>query len=207
MYDQTPPERAAVKALSLAGMDDMEICNATNPSGSHSFPRLHTDTTKGRALIRQWRNRDPTWKAAFSTINQGRRGTHTKRKPKPTDTPNDSTDTDSEPNNDLCPDETEESHTVKNALETSLSDLSSLNSLRMAKASDTALRKFAKRPVTPKTWSEAAQAYRVLRLATGQDSGDAPAVSLNIWGTPGVNQHAPEPAFRDVGPAPDCIDD
>jgi hypothetical protein len=60
-----------------------------------------------------------------------------------------------------------------------------------------------KRPLPITTWTEAKQAYSVLRLATGQDeNGQSAGVQVNIWGVPGASNQGIAPAFRVIAAQP-----
>ncbi len=190
-----PIDRAAVKSLSLAGVCDPDIAAA--------FPGLTSNA------IKQWRFQDPQWKAAYRALKEIENPTSapaptiTAQTPKTLTRPSDRPGTLTAPTTKAERTMAGSNQTLTEVIENSLSGIAERNSLRMARVTDKALAKFERRPAAIKDWTQAGQAYRINRLATGQDSGEGPSVSLNIWGAPGVNQTTTTEAFRDVSPPPD----
>jgi hypothetical protein len=172
-HDRKPlnVDRDAIRTASIAGVSDADLA------------RAHPGVTQG--TIRQWRNRDPVWKAAFQATAERPATLTAPTKPdthaaKATPAP--------------------VTAAVTSAIiEANLETIGARNRVRVASLIDKSLShaEKARKPLPIKTHADLSQAYRTLRLTTGEDSESA-QVQVNIWGNPGLTGQTTAPAFRNV---------
>lgn len=169
----SPYDRQAIKIASISGLEDKDI--------AAQHPGLTTFT------IRKWRSRDPVWQTAYHAT---RRGYATGRKPQAVK------DAEARTHPTLKP----ASLAVTSAtLAQGIPEIASRNRLRIANEVDRALAKRAKnkQPLPIDSLADLNQAGRALVYAEGRDA-EAPAIQLNVWGTPGLQAQQPTNGFRDL---------
>jgi hypothetical protein len=173
-----PIDRQAIKIASIAGIEDQDLAN--------QHPGLSA------ATIRKWRQRDKQWSTAYHATRQGRSGGTTPRHlTRPAPAPRQTQEQ---------ADQREKSRDVTTSLLAhGLPEVASRNRIRLAYEVDRALAKRtkSKRALPIESFAELNQAARALLYAEGRDA-DAPALTLNVWGNPGLQQQQATGGFRDL---------
>lgn len=189
-----PFDREAIKLASIGGLEDPDIAS--------QYPGLAPNT------IRKWRQRDDAWSAAYYATRQGKhrgnppavvrkaREAYAASDQAPQlQTPKTSTSLASTATNpgNLSP------LVTHDILTEGIPTLANRNRLRMAYEVDRALaaRRKSKKPLPINTLADLNQAGRALLLAEGRDA-EAPAIQLNVWGSPGLQAQQDTGGFRDL---------
>lgn len=177
-----PIDRNAIKIASCAGIEDNDL--------AAQHPGLQAST------IRKWRQRDKQWSTAYHALRKGTyRGSPPKHLQQPRPSPNQTQEQASSEH-----DAKSKSRDVTLALLTEgVPAVAHRNRIRMAYEVDRALAKRAKskKPLPIESFAELNQAGRALLLAEGRDA-EAPALTLNVWGNPGLQAQQDTGGFRDL---------
>jgi hypothetical protein len=170
-------DRQAIKIASIAGIEDKDL--------AAKHPGLSTGT------IRKWRQRDKQWSTAYhatrSRSKPGRTPQHLQPVPAPRQTQDGAN-------------KAQQSQIVTmDLLAQGIPEVAHRNRIRLAYEVDRALAKRtkSKRALPIESFAELNQAARALLYAEGRDA-DAPALTLNVWGNPGLQAQQSTGGFRDL---------
>lgn len=176
-----------IRSASMAGATDKDLLRL--------YPTLNANT------LRSWRALDREWQTVFRAMRDDRTGgRRTKRElARHKELEEREADYDKPVLSKAVAAEANQQITTSTLLESILPEISSRNKLRVASLVDKSLADAEKRkkPLPIRTHADLSQAYRTLRLTTGEDS-ESSQVQVNIWGNPGLNGPAVSPAFRNV---------
>jgi hypothetical protein len=184
-----PFDKQAIKLASIGGLSDADIAT--------QYPGLTTNT------LRKWRERDPAWAAAYYATREGRRKGFPPRVVREAREAQSQALTAPKAKHSapIAPtDQKALSPLVAHDLITEgIPTLASRNRLRLAYEVDRALAKRtkSKRALPIASFAELNQAARALLYAEGRDA-DAPALTLNVWGNPGLQAQQSTGGFRDL---------
>jgi hypothetical protein len=175
-------DRQAIKIASCAGIDDQDI--------ARQHPGLQP------ATIRKWRQRDKQWSTAYYAL---RKGTSRGATPKHLQQPR--------PRHNQTQEQANHEHDAKEKsrdvtltlLAQGIPEVAHRNRIRLAYEVDRALAKRtkSKKALPIASFAELNQAARALLYAEGRDA-DAPALTLNVWGNPGLQAQQSTGGFRDL---------
>jgi hypothetical protein len=186
-----------IRELSLIGHEDKDLSIRFN------VPRL---------TIRTWRKRDKPWSLAYHHLRQGETGGRAPKAVKELEAQRKERERqEAETYASQHPDKPRDARTLHATTSPGidlLPDIAARNHVRAAVIADRALERVEKRkkPLTLNTIHEVAAAYKVIRLANGDDTEGGPPITLNLWGSAGsaITQGG-APAFREVGPPKPAI--
>jgi hypothetical protein len=184
-----PHDKEAVKLASIGGLEDKDIA------------AQHKDLKP--ATIRNWRERDPAWSAAYYATREGRRKGNPpaviRKAREAQEAHNLARLKANAPNTLVAPSRTSSPLVTHDLITEGVPILASRNRLRLAYEVDRALAKRtkSKKALPIASFAELNQAARALLYAEGRDA-DAPALTLNVWGNPGLQAQQSTGGFRDL---------